>query len=72
LSTSDAGPLVVDAGLAAQGEGKKHDPFMPPYSPNLHVGDLQDANEQEYAVLVSWPLESLAVNVILNMLLQAQ
>jgi len=50
-STPDPGPLSVDAGLAAQGEGKKYDPFMPPYSTNLHVGDLQDANEHEYTVL---------------------
>jgi len=31
----------------------KYDPFMPPYSPNSHVGDLQDADGQEYAVLLN-------------------
>jgi ATP adenylyltransferase len=56
----DAADLVVLQG----NEKKKYDPFMPPYTPNLHVGDLQDADEQEYAVLVSRPSESLPVDVI--------
>jgi len=34
---------------------------MPPYSPNVHVADLQDTNGQEYVVLVSRPLESLTI-----------
>lgn len=51
---SIAEPLVADAGLALQGDaGKKYDPFMPPYSPNMHVGDLQDSDGQEYVVLLN-------------------
>lgn len=34
-------------------EGKKFDPFAPPYVPNLYVGDLKDEDEgDEYVVLV--------------------
>jgi hypothetical protein len=60
-------PLVTNTSLAVDGSaetGKKFDPFVPPYSPNLHVGDLQDADGQEYVVLVSWPSESRNLNVI--------
>jgi ATP adenylyltransferase len=68
LPTPGAGiaePPAADAGLTVEGDtGKKQDPFMPPYSPNLQVGDLQDADGQEYAVLVSRPSESLTVDVI--------
>lgn len=28
------------------------DPFAPPYNPNLHIGDLQDDDGEEYVVLV--------------------
>jgi sulfate adenylyltransferase (ADP) / ATP adenylyltransferase len=35
-------------------DGKKFDPFAPPYIPNLHLGDLKDEVEgDEYVVLVS-------------------
>ena len=35
-------------------EGKRHDPFAPPYVPNLHLGDVRDEEEGiDYAVLVS-------------------
>ena len=44
----------------------KYDPFMPPYSPNLHVGDLQNADGQEYAMLVSRPSESLTVDGVIE------
>ena len=68
LPTTDTGPAeaIADdaAHLALQGNEKnKSDPFMPPYTPNLHVGDLQDADEQEYAVLVSRQSESLPVDI---------
>lgn len=34
-------------------EGKKFDPFAPPYVPSLHLGDLKDEAEgDEYVVLV--------------------
>jgi len=29
------------------------DPFSPPYTPNLHVGDLKDENGTEYAILLN-------------------
>ncbi|KAJ3558018.1 hypothetical protein NM688_g1156 [Phlebia brevispora] len=34
-----------------EGEGKRHDPFAPPYIPNLLLGDLKDEEGEEYVVL---------------------
>jgi len=49
-----AGCLIADASLGVQAAARrKYDPFAPPYNPNLHVGDLQDANGQAYAVLLN-------------------
>ena len=46
---------VADDSLAAQGDKDKAlDPFIPPYNPNLYVGELRDEGEdEEYVVLVS-------------------
>ena len=41
-------------------DGKRHDPFSPPYVPSLHLGDLRDEEEGvDYAVLVSRRMSSI-------------
>lgn len=54
-SSSDSSNLHTDAGFPPQADqGKKFDPFAPPYNPNLYVSDLRDKdNEEDYVVLVS-------------------
>ena len=42
-------------------DGKRHDPFSPPYVPSLHLGDLRDEEEGvDYAVLVSRRISPLS------------
>ena len=46
-------------------QGKRHDPFSPPYVPNLLLGDLKDEQEgDEYVVLVSAVVHEACVRVL--------
>ena len=43
-----------DAPAAKEQEKKRHDPFAPPYVPNLYLGEVRDEAEgNEYVILVS-------------------
>ena len=54
LPTPDFSP---DAPPPEEQEKKRHDPFAPPYNPNLLLGEVRDEAEgNEYVILVSVPL----------------
>ena len=54
----------ADAPSADQQEKKRHDPFAPPYNPNLLLGEVRDEAEgNEYVILVSTSCFAVAVAV---------
>ncbi|KAG5647029.1 hypothetical protein DXG03_001399 [Asterophora parasitica] len=44
---------VAKAAQADERETKRVDPFLPPYNPNLHIGDLKEEDGAEYVLLLN-------------------